>query len=114
MASLSAYLLGNFSNSVILSGLKVLMKGRALWARVFCSSLVGQLLDSLVFIAIASLAGVFAWELFVPLVLTNYIIKVSIEVIVFPCTFVAIKKIKKAEGIDIYDAGIKFNPFSMG
>jgi len=113
LASLSAFLAGKFSNSIILSRLKVLMKGRALWARIIGSSLVGQLLDSLVFVFIASLTGVFSWELFAVLVLTNYILKVAIETLVFPFTLVAVRKLKKAEGIDTYDVGVSFNPFSM-
>jgi uncharacterized integral membrane protein (TIGR00697 family) len=104
IASLSAYFIGELSNSAILSRLKVLMKGRALWIRAFASSLVGQLLDSLVFVFIASLTGVFGWELFVSLVLTNYVLKVSIEVIVFPLTYLTVGKLKKAEGIDAYDS----------
>jgi uncharacterized integral membrane protein (TIGR00697 family) len=112
LASLSGYLAGEFSNAVILSRLKLAMKGRALWVRVIGSSLVGQLLDTLVFVAVASLAGVFAWELFVALVLTNYLFKVSIEVIVFPLTFLAVRKLKKVEGVDAYDVGVQLNPFS--
>ncbi|MCL2232711.1 MAG: queuosine precursor transporter [Treponema sp.] len=112
LASLSAFLAGKFSNSIILSRLKVLMKGRALWVRIIGSSLVGQLLDSLVFVFVACLTGVFSWELFVTLVLTNYILKTAIEVLVFPFTLAAVRKLKKAEGIDTYDVGVTFNPFS--
>ena len=100
VASLLAYLAGEFSNSAILSHLKTLMKGRALWVRVFGSSIVGQLLDSLVFVFVASLTGVFGWELFITLVLTNYIFKLSVEVIVFPFTFLTVNKLKKAEGLE--------------
>jgi hypothetical protein len=112
LASLSGYLIGSFSNSAILSRLKVRMKGRALWFRIIGSSLVGQLLDSLVFVFVASLTGVFAWELFVTLVITNYLFKVSIEVMFIPLTFLAVRKFKKAEGLDTYDIGVKFNPFA--
>ena len=112
LASLSAFLAGKFSNSIILSRLKVLMKGRALWVRIIGSSLVGQLIDSLIFVSVASLTGVFSWELFVTLVVTNYLFKVAIEVIVFPFTLLAVRKLKAAEGIDVYDVGVNFNPFS--
>ena len=112
LASLSGYWIGEFSNSVILSRLKILMKGRALWVRTIGSSIVGELLDSLVFVFVASLTGVFGWELFAALVLTNYLFKVSIEILLFPFTFLAVRKLKKAEGIDTYDVGIKFNPFA--
>ena len=111
LASLSGYFIGEFSNSVILSRLKVLMKGRALWVRAISSSLVGELLDSLAFVLVACLAGVFSWELFTALVLTNYLFKISVEVLLFPCTYLAVSKIKKAEGIDHYDLGVIYNPF---
>ena len=112
LASFSAYLVGKFSNSIILSRLKILMQGRALWVRVIGSSLVGHLLDTLVFVFVASLTGVFAWELFVPLVLTNYLFKFSIGTILFPPTFLVVRKLKKAEGVDAYDVGVRFNPFT--
>jgi len=113
LASLSGYLIGEFSNSAILSRLKVRMKGRALWVRAIGSSLVGELLDSLVFVSVASLTGVFAWELFVTLVLTNYLFKVSVEVIIFPLTFLVIRKLKKEEQIDTFDVNVKLNPFKI-
>ena len=112
LASLSGYLIGEFSNSIILSRLKLLMKGRVLWVRTIGSSVVGELLDSLAFVFVASLTGVFGWELFSSLVITNYLFKLSVEIILFPLTFLAVRKLKKAEGIDTFDAGIKFNPFS--
>ena len=114
LASLSAYLIGKFSNSIILSRIKVLMQGRALWVRVIGSSLVGHLLDSLVFVFVASLTGVFAWELFVTLTLTNYLFKFTIGTILFPPTFLVVRKLKKAEGVDIYDSwrGFRLKPES--
>ncbi|GHV76005.1 transporter [Spirochaetia bacterium] len=111
LASLSGYLVGEFSNSVVLSRVKVLMKGRLLWVRTIGSTLVGELLDSLVFVFIASLTGVFGWELFASLVLTNYLLKCAIEVIMTPVTYLAVFKLKKAESVDTYDVGISFNPF---
>ena len=114
LASLAGYLVGEFSNSMVLSRLKILMKGRALWVRAIGSSLVGELLDSLAFVFFACLTGVFGWELFLSLVLTNYLFKVSVEVLIFPLTFLVVKKLKKAEGTDAYDVDIKLNLFSFG
>ncbi|MDR1863160.1 MAG: queuosine precursor transporter [Treponema sp.] len=111
LASLAGYWVGEFSNSMVLSRMKVLMKGRFLWVRTIGSTLVGELLDSLVFVLIASLTGVFGWELFFTLVFTNYILKCFIETAVTPFTYFMVGKLKKAEGIDVYDRGVKFNPF---
>jgi uncharacterized integral membrane protein (TIGR00697 family) len=111
LASLAGYWIGEFSNSVILSRMKVAMKGKLLWVRTIGSTLVGELLDSLVFVFIASLTGVFGWELFLTLVLTNYVLKCAIEVIMTPVTYGAVHFLKKKEGIDTFDVGVKFNPF---
>jgi uncharacterized integral membrane protein (TIGR00697 family) len=113
LASLAGYWVGEFANSVALSRIKVLMKGRFLWVRTIASTLIGELLDSVVFVSVASLAGVFAGELFVSLVLTNYILKCAIEALMTPATCFAVYKLKKAEAVDIYDTGISFNPFAL-
>jgi uncharacterized integral membrane protein (TIGR00697 family) len=111
LASLLGYLTGEFSNSVVLSRMKVLMKGKLLWARTIGSTLVGELLDSAVFVLAATLTGVFPRELFITLILTNYIIKCLIEVLMTPLTYLAVRRLKKAEGVDVYDLGVKYNPF---
>jgi uncharacterized integral membrane protein (TIGR00697 family) len=103
LASLSAYLVGELSNAIILSKIKVKMKGRFLWIRTMGSTLVGEFLDTAIFILIASAVGVFSWEIFWSLVLTNYILKCGIEAVVTPFTYWASGLLKKKEGIDVYD-----------
>ena len=99
LASLAGYLAGVFSNAMIFSKLKVLTQGRFLWARALGSSLVGQLLDSAIFVSIACLAGVFGWHLFFSLALTNYALKFLIEALALPLTCTAARLLKKHEGI---------------
>ncbi|MDR0389297.1 MAG: queuosine precursor transporter [Spirochaetaceae bacterium] len=111
LASLAAYWIGEFSNSVVLSKIKILMKGKFLWVRTIGSTLIGEALDSLVFVFIASLSGVFGWELFGSLVLTNYLFKCAVEIIMTPLTYGAVYALKKAEALDTYDHGVRFNPF---
>jgi uncharacterized integral membrane protein (TIGR00697 family) len=111
LASLVGYLVGEFFNSVLLSKIKVMMQGRLLWFRAVTSSLVGELLDSLIFVSIACLTGVFGWHLFITLALTNYILKCLIEALVLPVTYAVTRLLKKREGIDVYDVGIKYRPF---
>jgi uncharacterized integral membrane protein (TIGR00697 family) len=103
LASLTAYLAGEFSNAAVLSKLKVKMKGRLLWVRTIGSTLVGELLDTVIFVLIASAAGVFGWELFWQLVITNYILKCGIEALMTPFTYWVSRFLKKKEGIDTYD-----------
>ena len=108
LASLLAYLMGEFSNSVILSRLKVATSGRWLWLRTISSTLVGEGVDSVIFILVATLAGVFPWELFTTLVLTNYIFKVSVEVLFTPLTYWVVARLKAAEQVDVYDTGMTY------
>jgi len=105
-ASLAAYLVGEISNAAILSKLKVKMKGRLLFVRTIGSTLVGELLDTLIFVLIASAAGVFSWEIFWSLVITNYILKCGIEALMTPFTYWAAGFLKRKEGIDNYDVKI--------
>jgi len=105
LASLMAYLAGELSNAAILSKLKVKMKGRMLWVRTIGSTLVGEFLDTLIFVLIASAAGVFGWEIFWSLVITNYLLKCGIEAAVTPFTYWASGFLKRKEGIDVYDEG---------
>ena len=109
-ASLAAYWVGEFSNSALHSRIKVLMKGRLYWVRNIGSSLAGELLDSLIFISVACAAGVFPWALFWSLALTNYLLKIAIEVMLYPANFAVVHALKKREGVDVYDVGIKYKP----
>ena len=99
LASLTAYLAGEFTNAAVLSKIKEKMKGRMLWVRTISSSLVGQLLDTMIFVFIATLTGVFGWEIFWSLVITNYILKCGIEALVTPFTYWVTGFLKKKENI---------------
>jgi uncharacterized integral membrane protein (TIGR00697 family) len=111
LASLAAYAMGEFSNSTILAKMKVLTRGRWLWTRTIGSTLVGELVDSATFIAIATLFGVFPWSLFATLVFTNYLFKVAIEAAMTPVTYLAVGRLKHAENEDYFDRDTNFNPF---
>ena len=111
LGSLAGYWAGEFSNSITLARLKLLTKGRLLWLRTISSTLIGQLIDTAAFVVIASLFGVFPWSLLLTLVLTNYIFKCAVEVLMTPATYAIVNRLKKIEQEDFYDAGTDFNPF---
>ena len=113
LASILGYWVGEFTNSAIHSRMKVLMQGRLLWVRTIGSSVAGELLDSLVFVGIVCLSGVFPRELFVTLVFTNYLFKMSFEILMTPLTYLSVGILKKAEGMDVYDRGETYNPFGF-
>jgi len=113
LASLAAYFMGEFSNSVVLARLKVITSGSKLWLRTITSTLVGEGIDSVVFILIATLFGVFPWEIFLSLVVANYIFKVTIEVVMTPLTYQIVNFLKRTENEDVYDRNTNFNPFTV-
>jgi hypothetical protein len=111
VASLAAYFAGEFSNSFVLAKMKIWTQGRWLWTRTIGSTLVGEGVDSIAFVGIATLFSVFAPESALSLIVTNYIFKVSIEVIMTPVTYRIINFLKRTEHEDYYDVGTDFNPF---
>ena len=113
IASLCAYFLGEFSNSFILAKMKVAMNGKRLWMRTIGSTLVGQGIDTVCFVLIATAFGVFPWEIFWSLVVANYIFKVAIEVILTPVTYKVVAFLKASEQEDFYDRNTNFNPFAI-
>jgi uncharacterized integral membrane protein (TIGR00697 family) len=111
VASLTAYFLGEFVNSFVLAKMKVATSGRWLWARTIGSTLAGQGIDTIIFFLIATALGVFPIEILLSLIVTNYILKVGIEVILTPITLFVIHHLKRAENEDVYDTHTDFNPF---
>ena len=108
LASLLAYLAGEYMNSVVLARLKVATGGKWLWLRTIASTLVGEGVDSIIFVGVSCLTGVFPWSLFWTLVVTNYIFKTLVEVIMTPLTYLVVNKLKKAEQEDYFDTHTKF------
>jgi queuosine precursor transporter len=111
LASLAGYWSGEFTNSFVLAKMKILTGGRWLWTRTIGSTIVGELVDTVVFVAIASLFKVFPWSLFLTLTLTNYLFKCGVEALMTPVTYAAVTTLKKAEKEDYYDRDTDFNPF---
>jgi uncharacterized integral membrane protein (TIGR00697 family) len=112
LASAVGYFVGEYSNSVVLSALKVRMGGKSLWVRTIGSTLVGEALDSFLFVAIA-FGGVYETGVLVIMGMSNYLFKTAIEVCFTPLTYLAINFIKKTEKIDVYDRGERYNPLPI-
>lgn len=113
VASLVAYFAGEFSNSFVLAKMKIATQGRWLWTRTIGSTLVGEGVDSIIFFTIATLLGVFPAELILSLIVTNYILKVGIEVLFTPITMAIVSWLKRVENEDYYDYNTDFNPFHV-
>lgn len=112
-ASLLAYVIGSFSNSYTLAKLKVLTRGSQLWLRTIGSTIVGQGVDTVVFVLVACALGVFPWAIAGSLIVSNYIFKTAIEVLFTPLTYGIVGFLKRVENEDYYDTSTRFNPFSL-
>jgi uncharacterized integral membrane protein (TIGR00697 family) len=112
LASFLAYLVGEFANSFIMAKMKIATQGRWLWTRTIGSTVVGEGLDSLVFITIAFVGEIPATGL-AAAILTQWLVKSAYEVAVTPCTYAAVRFLKRREGVDAYDYKTRFNPFLL-
>ena len=110
LASFLGYLAGEFANSIVLARMKVLTEGRWLWSRTIASTVVGQGLDTVIFITVA-FAGtpVFA----AMMILHHWLAKVVIEAAATPLTYVVVNTLKRKEGSDVFDRHTRFNPFLL-
>lgn len=113
LGSLIAYFSGEFANSYTLARLKVHTGGRLLWLRTIGSTLVGEAVDTALFVTIA-FAGVLSPALLVSVVVSNYIFKVGIEALATPATYKVVNYLKRIEGVDYFDRATNFSPFTLG
>jgi hypothetical protein len=109
IASLIAYFAGEYTNSVVLSKMKVMTQGKHLWMRTIGSTLVGEGLDSILFVLIA-FAGLYSTGVLFNIMLSNYLFKTLIEVVFTPITYKVISFVKQKENLDVYDYNVKYNP----
>ncbi|MDP4575962.1 queuosine precursor transporter [Qipengyuania sp. G39] len=113
LASIVAFWVGEFANSLVMAKMKIWTEGRALWTRTIGSTVVGQGLDSLIFYPLA-FWGLAGWpvELLWQVALSQWLIKTLWEALLTPFTYVAINLLKRAEGVEIFDTDTDFSPFA--
>lgn len=112
LGSLVAYWSGSFLNDFVLAKLKVRTAGRFLWLRTIGSTLIGEAVDTLIF-ALIAFAGALPNDVLITLIVSNYVFKVGVEVLFTPLTYAVVNRLKKAEGVDVYDRTTDFNPFIL-
>lgn len=110
IASFFGYVVGEFANSFVLAKMKIFTKGRWLWSRTISSTIIGQGLDTVIFL----IGAYYREPFFVPImILYHWLAKTLIEVIATPFTYAIVNLLKKKEAIDTYDYQTKFNPFNV-
>ena len=109
LASFVAYLVGEFANAYVLAKMKIATKGRWLWTRTIGSTVVGQALDSAVFITLA-FAGIIPFGGLVTAIVTQWLAKCAYEALATPLTYLVVGFLKRREQLDVYDRNTRFNP----
>jgi queuosine precursor transporter len=103
---------GGISNDYVLAKMKIWTRGRYLWTRTIGSTLVGEFFNTSLFYVIA-LGGVLPQNVLIAAILTGWLFKVVVEVVLTPWTYFVIRKLKAAEQEDFYDYHTNFNPFVL-
>ena len=112
LASIVAYWVGDFVNSYVLARLKVFTNGRFLWVRTIGSTIVGQAADSALFYPIA-FYGIWTHDALLAVMGFNLLFKIGIEVLFTPITYWVVGRLKRAEGVEVFDRDTDFTPFSL-
>ncbi len=112
-ASIVAFWAGELVNSFVLAKMKLLTEGRHLWTRTIGSTIAGQAIDSLIFYPLA-FWGAAGWtnDLVLKVLVTQWVLKVSWEALLTPVTYAVVGWLKRHEGVDVFDVGTDFTPFS--
>jgi uncharacterized integral membrane protein (TIGR00697 family) len=112
VASFLAYLAGEFLNSYIMARLKVATSGRFLWLRTISSTLVGEGVDSAIFISVAFVGVIGLGDLGLTIV-SQWLFKSAYETLATPLTYLVINRLKKVEGLDTFDRETAFTPIQF-
>jgi uncharacterized integral membrane protein (TIGR00697 family) len=112
LASISAYWVGEFSNSYVLAKMKLWTKGKLLFARTIGSTIVGTAIDSGIFYPVA-FWGIWTNDQVISVMLGNYALKVLWETVATPLTYKIVGFLKRVEHEDYYDYKTDFTPFSL-
>jgi len=111
-ASLLAFVLGSSINAFVMSRMKIAQQGRGFGWRAIVSTLAGEMTDSLIFYPLA-FAGMLPADVILSLICTQVTVKTLYEVLILPVTARLSRWLKRREGLDTFDEGISYNPFTI-
>ena len=107
IGSVTALFVGEIMNAYVMGRMKVASRGRGLWRRMVSSSLAGNALDTVIFSTIA-FAGTMPTTSFWQLIVTVFLIKMAVEIMVSPLTMHLITRVKKHEKLDTFEQPAKY------
>lgn len=101
LASFLGYLVGSNANAWVLVAVKKFTNGRFLWLRTITSTIVGESLDSVVFVSVAFI-GLMPGSAIDTTILSMAGFKIAYEVLATPLTYLVVNWVKKVEKVDQY------------
>lgn len=107
IGSVTALFVGEIMNAYVMGRMKVASRGRGLWRRMVSSSLAGNALDTVIFSTIA-FVGTIPTTSFWQLIITVFLIKMAVEIMVSPLTMHLITRVKKHEKLDTFEQPAKY------
>jgi queuosine precursor transporter len=112
--SLLAFVCGEFVNSYVLAKMMILTAGRCLRTRTIGSTIFGEAVDSLLYYPLAfNNSGIIPNDKLPVIMLAQLTIKVGVEVVFTPVTYIIVSWLERAEQEDYYDRDTNFNPFAL-
>ncbi len=111
-ASIIGFWSGSLVNSYVLAKMKIRTRGRWLWTRIVGSTICGEAVDSGLFYSIA-FYGIWDQRLLLKVMVTQYVLKTTWEVVMTPVTYRVVAFLKRTEHEDYYDTNTDFTPFSL-
>lgn len=102
VAGAAAWIVGELTNSYVMSKLKIMQNANHPPIRFIGSTVVGQFFDSLVFFGLA-FVGTMPLPQLGLLIFTAWMFKIGYEIIALPLSVPAAKWLKKLEGVEHFD-----------
>lgn len=109
IAAWVALFASQFTNDFVLAKMKLLTKGKYLWSRTISSTMLAQVAETNCFYIIA-LYNVIPTGLLLKSIISAWFLKVMIETVMTPVTYLVVNRLKKAENEDSFDTNTNFNP----
>lgn len=94
LAGVTAYLFGGLSNSFLMNYIKNNSKIKYLWFRTIVSTIVGETIDSIIFLSVAFIGNI-SFNNLVLMIVSQALVKILFEVIMTPFTYKIVSILKK-------------------
>jgi hypothetical protein len=110
LGSILGIMSSSFINAYLVVKWKILLHGKFFWIRSVCSSAIGEIIFTMITIAI-DLLGVIPLGDLIKLIFISYGIKLLVDAFAIVPAAMLANFLKKLEGVDVYEYNVKFNPF---